>query len=722
MKFRFALIVSVVLLAACGPGAGPPGFEPQPGAPTATAPPGVASAAQVAAQFVDALNRKDFVTAHALLTAEARVAVASPDVLRQAYDDARVPGGVLTMTAGLRGGLLTTDPASAEAQVVTTWDGPLLGAFDVTSTLPLAVDPATGIWQVRWSRNAIAAGLEGGQLLLERRWLPRASVNAGDGTLLVGPSPRTTLGLQLNAIADAAEEAKIVSALSRISGMTPDAIKAKYADLPRNWYVPIVELPVETVEDNSGLLQPYPAIIAQETFVRTLYKPEFAPHIVGLTGAITPETIDAYQARGYSGDERVGLTGVEGGAESILAGRPELMLRVIGGGKIRTLVERRAQRGNDVTLTLNSSLQMQAQQLIDRRKGAVVVLRATDGAVLAMANYPTYDPTNILNEDVQSGALLNRAVQGLYPPGSVFKMVTMAAGIGEGVTDMETIYSDPGYWTGYGPSFRKNCWRSSGHGRISLKDGLTASCNIVFYEVGRLLEERGSTVLGDYARRFGFGAPTGIDLAGEFSGVVPDPEYKLKTFGEAWRPGDTVNLAVGQGFMLVTPLQVARMTAAIANGGTLVQPFVVADPLQPKPPAPALPLAPDDLAVMQSAMVGVTTNGRIGTTTYRFAGFDYYQVGGQWIAGKSLTAAQRNGARRLTVAGKSGTAQAPGNVLPFAWFTAYAPADAPEIVVTVLLENAGQGSGQAGPVARQMIESHFGLPISPTPKDALEND
>jgi penicillin-binding protein 2 len=722
MTCRFVLAMIVLLLAACGPAGGGPSVDSPSGAPTATVSANVASAAQVAAQFVDAFNRNDYSAAHALLTAEARATIATPEAMQQAYAEARAPGGVLTMTAGLRGGLLTTDPSSAEAQVVTTWDGPLLGAFEVTSTLPLVVDPASGRWEVRWSRNAIAPGLEGGRMLLERRWLPRASINAGDGALLVGPSPRTTLGLQLNAIADANEEAKIVSALSRVSGMTPDAIKAKYADLPRTWYVPIVELPVETVEDNSELLQPYPAIIAQETYVRTLYKPEFAPHIVGLTGAITPETIDAYRPRGYSGDERVGLTGVEGGAESILAGRPELLLRVVGGGKIRTLVERPAQRGKDVTLTLNTSLQTQAQQLIDRRKGAIVVLRATDGAVLAMANYPTYDPSNILNEDVQSGALLNRAAQGLYPPGSVFKMVTLAAGIGEGVSNMETIYSDPGYWTGYGPSFRKNCWRASGHGRISLKDGLTASCNIVFYEVGRLLEERGSTVLGDYARKFGFGAPTGIDLAGEFGGVVPDPDYKLKTFGEAWRPGDTVNMAVGQGFMLVTPLQVARMTAAIANGGSLVQPFVVADPLQPKPAAPMLPMSPEDLAIMQNAMVGVTTNGRIGTTTYRFAGFDYYQIGGQWIAGKSLTAAQRNGARRLTVAGKSGTAQAPGNVLPFAWFTAYAPADAPEIVVTVLLENAGQGSGQAGPVARQMIESHFGLPISPTPKDALEND
>lgn len=234
--------------------------------------------------------------------------------------------------------------------------------------------------------------------------------------------------------------------------------------------------------------------------------------------------------------------------------------------------------------------------------------------------------------------------------------------------------------------------------------------------------ERGSSLLGDYARRFGFGEPTGIELAGELGGVVPNPDYKKKTFGEAWWPGDTVNMAVGQGYMLATLLQICRMTAAIANGGRLVQPTVIGSPAQVQPEAASLPLSPANLEAMQSAMLGVTTNARIGTTTYRFTTFDYYQVDGVWTAGKDLTPAQRKNARRLNVAGKSGTAQAPGNVLPFAWFTAYAPADAPEIAVTVLLENAGQGSGQAGPVVRQLIEAYFGLPVSPTPKDALAND
>jgi penicillin-binding protein 2 len=708
----------VLILAAC---AADPATQPFGGAPVATitAPVSLAPAADVAVRFVDALNAGDYVSAHGLLDEGARTEAATPELLKAVYDSARAASRTMTITARLRGGLIADGIDKAEAQLVSTWESPLLGAFEVTTTLPLRKSDA---WRINWTRNAIAPGLANGQLVIQQKRLPRASIFASDGTLLAGPSERITLGVQRNLLRDTDEETRMLAALSQVTGLTPDAIRAKYIDTPLNWYVPIVDLEVDQVENNSALLQPFSAVIAQSSYVRVIYRPDIAPHVLGFTGAITPETLKRYQALGYAGDERVGISGVEAGAEAVLIGRPEFALRVLGDGRVRTIVEREAVRGDDVTVTISPTLQLTAQQLLEQRRGAAVVLRVNDGAVLSMASYPTYDPTNIGNEDVRAGALLNRATQGLYPPGSVFKMVTMAAGLGEGVAENNTVYFDPGFWVGYGKDFRKNCWRSGGHGRITLKDGLTASCNIVFYEVGKQLEERSSFVLGDYARKFGFGAPTGIELAAEQGGVAPDPDYKKQAFGEDWRPGDTVNMAVGQGYMLVTPLQIARMTLAIANGGSLHVPYVIAAPPQPKPAPAQLPITPGNLSVMQNAMLGVTTNARIGTTTYRFTTFDYYEVDGRWVAGKELPTAQRRTARRLNVAGKSGTAQAPGDALPFAWFTAYAPADAPEIAVTVLLENAGQGSAQAGPVVRQLIEAYFGLPLSATPKDALAND
>jgi penicillin-binding protein 2 len=365
-----------------------------------------------------------------------------------------------------------------------------------------------------------------------------------------------------------------------------------------------------------------------------------------------------------------------------------------------------------------------------------------DGGVLAMASYPTYDnailaQSSRLQERVQlinspEHPLLNRAAQGMYPPGSTFKIVTMAAGINEGLTSPTESFVDPGYWDGLGVTYRKTCWLRGGHGRITLQDGLTASCDVVFYNVGKRLDDKGSSLLSDYGRQFGFGTQTGVELTGEATGVMPDPQWKRTNTGDVWTPGDTVNLSIGQGFMLATPLQVAQMTAAVANGGTLYRSHVVASIAGRGAIAEQvingevirkLPVSEQGLLSIQRGMAGVTTNARIGTTTFRFSDFDYYMSNGQIVPGKSLTSKQRSTSTKFVVAGKSGTAQAPGaQDKPFAWFTAYAPADHPQMVVTVLLENVGEGSVFAAPLARQMIEAYFGLPISPTPHDVQVTD
>jgi penicillin-binding protein 2 len=388
---------------------------------------------------------------------------------------------------------------------------------------------------------------------------------------------------------------------------------------------------------------------------------------------------------------------------------------------VTTLARRDGARGQDVTLTLSPTLQQSVQDLLGARRGAAVVLRASDSAVLAMASSPTYSVTNVTDQAIQQGGLLNRATQGQYPPGSTFKMVTMAAGLGEGVTTPEDVFSDPGFWDGYGSDFRKTCWLKSGHGRITLENGLTASCNIVFYDVGKRLEEKGPFVLGEYARKFGFGERTGVELP-EAAGLVPDPDWKKQAIGEVWTGGDNVNLAVGQGFMLATPLQVAQMTAAIANDGALNPAHVVATP-RAAAEAKRIPVDAASLDAIQQGMIGVTTDPRYGTSTYRFTGFDYcYSAANEIVPCNRLPASERRNARRLVVAGKSGTAQAAGDQKPFSWFTAYAPADDPEIAVTVLLENIGEGSSYAAPLVRQIVEAYYGLPISATPTDRRENE
>ena len=681
----------------------------------------IGAAATAAESFVNALNAGDYGRAHELLDAAGRSEAPTPADLQAAYDEARTDGRSETMTARLVGGLVADANGLVTAQLATDWQSRLLDTFPVTTNLTLVDDGAE--WRVRWTRDAVAPGFDGGKIRLQQSWLPRAGIMTADGVEIAGPSERRQVGVQRSRIGDAAEEQRMLTALAKATGLSEDEIRSKYADAPADWFVPIALVSVETLGEYAAQLEEFAAVTARAAFVRERYQPEFAPHLIGSVGPIPAEVVDDYRARGYSGDEIVGRSGVEAGAEAILSGQPERVLYVAGRDRQRLLVERPAVRGESVELTIRSTLQMSAQQLLEGRRGAIVVMDVRDGAVRAMASAPTFDPTNVRQADVDGGALLNRAVQGLYPPGSTFKIVTMAAALGEGLAQPDTAFQDNGTWSGYGADFVKTCWREGGHGRITLQNGLTASCNIVFYEVGKWLEEKSSHLLGDYARRFGFGAPTGIELTGEQGGNAPDPDSVQQAYGMAWRPGDTVNMAVGQGYLLVTPLQIARMTAAIADGGLLRTPRLIGAPLPQTAPEPqTAPLSAEHLAAIQEAMLGVTTNARIGTTTYRFANFEYYEIGGRWVPGADLTVAARKSARRLTVAGKSGTAQAPGDAQPHAWFTAYAPADAPEIAVTVLLENAGQGSGQAGPVARQMIEAYFGLPISPTPKDALAND
>jgi penicillin-binding protein 2 len=345
------------------------------------------------------------------------------------------------------------------------------------------------------------------------------------------------------------------------------------------------------------------------------------------------------------------------------------------------------------------------------------VLNANTGEVLAMASGPGFNSNAFVgptsgNERVQivtdpRRMLFNRATQGTYPLGSVFKIATMTAAVEEGGMDPQnTSFYCPGYWEELGPAYRKGCWKTDGHGDITLQDGLTASCDVVFYTVGKRLDEINPEMLPRFARGFGFGEPTGIGGVLEEGGLVPDPSWKVSTVGEVWWVGDTVNLAIGQGYLLVTPLQVARMIAAVGNGGTLYRPYVIrslgpaGDILPEQVTTPevvgTLPINPQNLQAIQEALLGVTTKS-IGTAPHRFSGLS------------------------IPVAGKTGTAEVGGSdTMPHSWFAAYAPADDPEIAIAVIVENAGEGSTVAAPMTRQVIEAYYGLPLTPLPPEAKE--
>jgi penicillin-binding protein 2 len=435
---------------------------------------------------------------------------------------------------------------------------------------------------------------------------------------------------------------------------------------------------------------------------------------------VPADRLEQYVARGYRGDERVGVSGLEAWGEEVVAGQQGGRLVIVSpeGTEVTTIAERPAIPSRAVYTTFDRGFQEQATRILGDRKGAIVVLDVHSGAVRAMASGPGFDANVFVGPSGGTSRaqiladprhpLINRATQATYPAASVFKIVTTAAALEEGgMHPTHTGFFCPGYWEGLGSAFRKECWKKDGHGSITLQDGLTASCDVTFYEVGVMLDGVGQDVLPRFARGFGFGEPVGIEgviEAWETQFLVPNPDWKVNTRGESWWVGDTVNLAIGQGDLLVSPLQVARMLAAVANGGTLYRPYVVerigpaGESLPEQVTQPeivgTLPVSPDSLAAIRQALLGVTAR-TIGTAEHRFAGM------------------------RIPVAGKTGTAEVGGaDTMPHSWFAAYAPADDPQIAVAVIVENAGEGSSVAAPLTRQVIEAYYGLPLSPLPPEA----
>jgi penicillin-binding protein 2 len=352
--------------------------------------------------------------------------------------------------------------------------------------------------------------------------------------------------------------------------------------------------------------------------------------------------------------------------------------------------------------------------------GAVVVIEVATGRLLAMASYPSYDPVVFDGRRLNAGAalgevlrnpgqpLLNRAAQGEYPPGSTFKIITLAAALESGLYAPESTYLSTGEWNRLGPSFIQYDWLEGGHGLLTMVEALTASCNTCFYEAGFELNEMNADFLPLTARQFGLGAPTGVEGVAEAAGLIPDPAYKLAVHNLPWESGDAVNMAIGQGFVLATPLQLAYMTAAVANGGQLMRPTLIdriGDDGEnlvawPATSAGQLPIAPENLAAIQEAMWGVA-NSELGTAAERFERF------------------------AVPVAGKTGTSETGGR--PHAFFAGYAPAAPytapngrviaePEIAIVVLMERSGEGSQVAAPIFRRLVELYYGIrPLTPYP-------
>jgi penicillin-binding protein 2 len=443
--------------------------------------------------------------------------------------------------------------------------------------------------------------------------------------------------------------------------------------------------------------------------VREYYYGESMAHIIGYIGEVSRDDLERDKSSSYKSGDLIGKFGLEKALDRFIrgkAGGEQVEVNVIG-KKVKTLGRVEPVQGYRVVLSLDSQVQKAAWTAMDGKAGAVVALDPRDGSVIALVSRPGFDP-NLFNRGITSELweklssnplhpMENRAIAGQYPPGSTYKLIVAAAALEEGVITPETSFNCPGHFDLGNHTFR--CWRKQGHGRISLHRAIVESCDVYFYNVGKLL---GVDRLAQYAQAFGLGARTGVALTGERRGLIPTREWKLTRFGVAWQPGETISLAIGQGYNTVTPIQLANAYAAAANNGEYFTPRIVQrietddgeiiEEFRPEKKA-VLPVSQENIQLLKKALWGVV-NEQGGT-------------GGQArIAGRD-------------VAGKTGTAQVigmpagdDGSAYPYeyrdhALFVSFAPRDNPEIAVAVIVEHGGHGASAAAPVAKKVLEAYF---------------
>ena len=581
----------------------------------------------------------------------------------------------------------------------------------------------------------------------------RGRILDSEGRILVRNRGSNSVTIDKQIVDTPREQRIVLSRLSRLLDVSLGDLRKRFNDQTVSPYKPVAVANDVEEEDSIYIAEnreDFPGVDTEVLPVRFYPHHDLAAHILGYVGEISPEELDSEHFKGvrpsYGPGDLVGKEGVEYAYDRWLRGKPQIDKVIVnsGGDVVTSRRQQEEQPGNDLVLSIDLDIQKAAEKALvaglqaarvsyGAPAGAVVVMDPDTGGIVASASYPDYDPSILADgftfkeqdrlggqtpEDPDDDAMLNRATQITKSPGSVFKVVTAGAAMWTGVADPYSqiecagseVYPPEG---GPGSVVFRN-WTSAYRGYIGFPESLEHSCDTFYYELGWRMEEAYGAANGDgtekfqrYARMAGFGHETGIDLRYEADGVVPDQKWLAdlcEALGpgcnEAWLPGYSVNMSIGQGDMIVSPLQMAVTYAAIANGGNVMQPRIGwelttpmdADTTQSERTFKAkvvnkLPLEPTEISVMHEGLIDVIS-GPLGTAAYAFSGFP---------------------TNRYPIAGKTGTAEIGETGLNDAWFVSYGPADDPQYVISVLVQEAGHGGENAAPIARQVWEAIFGL-------------
>ncbi|TDI08273.1 MAG: penicillin-binding protein 2 [Acidobacteria bacterium] len=467
-------------------------------------------------------------------------------------------------------------------------------------------------------------------------------------------------------------------------------------------YQPVVIKENLSMEETAYLLarqseHPEVEILTQP---RRIYRyGSLAAHVAGYVGEISPAQLQEPVFRESKAGDIVGQFGVERTYNQILTGRDgRRRVQVDSRGRIlHDLEQIDPIRGEDLTLTLDLDLQATAENLLGEDAGAVIAFDARSGEILVMASRPAFDPNQFAIRiskkewdqllENPDHPLQNRTVQNTFSPGSTFKIILALAGLERGIIDTETTVTCNGSVDLYGHRF--HCWKEGGHGEVNLREAIQHSCNTYFYLLGQKL---GLQEIAHFARQLGLGVPVGIDLLGEASGLVPSEEWKRQVRGEPWYPGETISLAIGQGPILVTPIQLARAVGIIATGRSPRLHLLKGDFQQGSTAGRELlspAFAPENLQTIRDAMWSAVNEGGTG----QGARLADYQVAGKTGTAQTISLSTREELSESELEGLEDNA----------WFVGFAPRDNPEIIVAVIVQRGGSGGSSAAPIAREIF-------------------
>jgi len=701
MKKIIAVLFVIFIISACSknpPITTPPISElPTPGVTTVAVP----DVAVSVNQFLNLWNNGDYVGMYGMLAQTSKDATSQEDFVKL-YTETAAALSLKQIDTGIVSTLVK--PASATVGYQVNFNSNLYG--DLSRGMEMILVIENNDWKIQWHEGMILPELTGGNRLASNIQAPsRGDINDRNGNTLVTQTQAVALGIIPNQVSWEYEPA-LVDTLSGALNIPKNIIREMYKDAGNN-YVALGEITQAAYDARATTFDAYGGLVKNPYTARYYNNGGVASQVLGYMSLIPAEEIDQYTRLGYARDAQIGRSGIELWGESYLAGKPAADLYVVkpDGTYDTRLASIDPKAPDTIYLTIDKDFQILVQKALYGFTGAIIVMEVDTGRILAIASSPYFDPNVMLQQNynfqyayndiwnAEDRPLINRALQGQYPLGSVFKLVTAAAALESGLYSPDSRYECTSQYTELAGYIGDDWTFTRGlppSGNLNLLEGLMRSCNPWFYHLGyALYQDKGPTYLADMARGFGLGELTGIGILAENPGSINNPTSD----------GAAVQMGIGQGDMLVTPIQVVDFIAAIANGGTLYTPQIIekitsvnGDSIQSFTPQirGTLPVSQSTIAALQEGMRLVVEDER-GTAHSSFIGME------------------------TPIYGKTGTATT-SIIDPHSWFAGYTDAnnsDKPDIAIVVIAENAGDGSRVASRIFKRVIQDYFiGSPVT----------